>query len=243
MIRSKYISPNSNHSISIFVDGPTNDEINHYNNVEIVQGYTFNPTLFRQLKVANYFEHCEELVALCGDLSISLEVIADDKEGMVRQAKKLSSLGNTVSVKIPVTFTSGESTKEVIEDLSKEGLNLNITAVFSKDQVQEFLPVMSGTNSIISVFSGRLFDIGQNAVEVTGEIADYIYENSKCRVLWASPRMVYDLLGACEAKCDIITMPSSLMKKIPLMGKSSREYSLDTVKMFYNDAVASKYTL
>jgi transaldolase len=225
------------------VDGPTNGEINHYNNVEIVHGYTFNPTLFRQLKVANYFEHCKELVGLCGDLSISLEVIADDKEGMVRQAKKLSSLGDTVSVKIPVTFTSGESTKEVIKILSKEGIKLNITAVFSKDQVQEFLSVMSETNSIISVFSGRLFDIGKNAVEVTGKIADFVHNNSKCRVLWASPRMVYDLLGACEAKCDIITMQSSLMEKIPLMGRSSREYSLDTVKMFYNDAVASKYTL
>ena len=146
------------------------------------------------------------------------------------------------SVLFPITFTSGESTKEVVKILSKEGVNLNITAVFTIGQVQNILPLMSDSNSIISVFSGRLFDIGENAVDVTRKIADFIHNNSKCSILWASPRMIYDLINACEAHCDIITMPPSLLGKIPLIGKAPEEYSLETVKMFFSDAESSNYT-
>ena len=118
MERKKYESPKNGKSISIFVDGPSNDDIEKYNKYETVFGYTFNPTLFRQLNITDYLEHCKNLVKICDNLSVSLEVIADDKIGMMEQAMKLTELDESVEVKIPISFTSGESTKEVIKELS-----------------------------------------------------------------------------------------------------------------------------
>lgn len=227
--------------IQIYADGPTLDEIESFDK-SIVQGYTFNPTLFRKLNVTDYQGHCEKLLEVCGKNPVSLEVIADEQDEMIRQAQKLGILGENVYVKIPISYTSGESTLNVIKTLVNDGITLNITAVFTKQQVETILPCLSKTQSIISIFSGRIFDLGLNAVEITGEISELIHERSNCKILWASPRMVYDIINACNANCDIITMQSALINKLSLFGKSPDEYSLDTVKMFYKDAVESGYS-
>jgi len=228
--------------IEIYADGPTLEEIDGFDRT-LIKGYTFNPTLFKMLGVINYLGHCEKLLKTCDTLPVSLEVFADEEDEMIRQAKILGALGKNVYVKIPITNTSGKSTVNVLKALVDEGIKLNITAIFTKNQVEEILPSLNKTESIISIFSGRIFDIGLDAVEITGEISELVHGQSNCKVLWASPRMVYDVINACNANCDIITMQSSLIKKRSLFGKMPNEYSLDTVKMFYNDAAESEYEL
>ena len=231
----------TNLPIQVYADGPTLEEIQILK--ESVEGFTFNPTLFRKLNVINYLDHCKKLIERCGDLPISLEVFADDLKGMVAQAKTLSELSENVYVKIPITFTNGKSTSLVIEQLTDNGIKLNITAVFTLNQVKKVLPILYESNAIISIFSGRLFDIGLDAVEITKQISNYIHNNSNCNILWASPRMVYDVINASKSNCDIITMQTSLINKLSLFKKSAEKYSLDTVKMFFNDAKVSGYNL
>ncbi|MBI28615.1 MAG: transaldolase [Pelagibacteraceae bacterium] len=227
--------------IDIYADGPELEEIKNFDN-NIIKGYTFNPTLFRKLEIIDYLSFCKKLVNVCGKQPISLEVIADEKEEIIRQGKILSELGTSVFVKVPITYTSGLYTLEAIESLMQSGVKLNITAIFTMEQVKEILPILKNTNSIISLFAGRIFDIGKDAVNVVGEISKFVHNDSNCKVLWASPRMVYDVHNAINAKCDIITMQSDLIKKLSLLNKTSEEYSLDTVKMFYNDAKKSGYS-
>lgn len=228
--------------IDIYCDGPTLQEITELDQ-NIIRGYTFNPTLFRNLGVVDYLQHCRTVVKACGQLPVSLEVFADDEAGMIRQASILNQLGETVYVKIPITYTSGKSTLSVIENLSRDKVKLNITAIFTLEQVNHILPTLKNSGAILSVFSGRLFDIGRDATEETAAIVKKVHAESNGRVLWASPRMVFDIKSACVAGCDIITMQNSLIKKLVLFEKSREDYSLETVKMFYQDAVKSGYVL
>jgi len=229
-------------SIKIYADGPSVDEIKQLNK-DIVEGLTFNPTLFKNLGIKDYLEHCKNLTNEYSNYPISLEVIADDYDEMAKQGLKLGKLADNVFVKIPITYTNANSTLEVLQYLVSKNIKLNITAVFTIDQVKEILPSIKSSKSIISVFSGRLFDIGLDAVTCTKDISDFVHNSSNCKVLWASPRMVYDIINAINANCDIITMPYNLIKKIDLFNKTADDYSLDTVKMFYNDAKKANYKI
>ena len=224
--------------IDIYADGAALNEVAPLD--EIVQGYTFNPTLFRSLGVPDYLSYCKAILRET-DKPVSFEVIADEPEEMIRQARILSGLGSNVYVKIPITFCNGESTWMVNNLLVKEKVKLNITAIFTKEQVWHMLPDIRDTGTILSVFAGRLFDIGINAVKVTKEMAEIVHEQSNCKVLWASSRQVYDIKNATVAGCDIITMPPSLIKKLHLFNKTPEEYSLDTVKMFFRDSQEAGY--
>jgi transaldolase len=228
--------------ISIYIDGPSEAEMKDLFDQDI-SGFTFNPTLFKSLHIKDYLGHSQKIQKLSNGLPISLEVIGDTYEEMVFQGKKLASLGSNVFVKIPITYTSGESTLDVIKALSIEGINLNITAIFTFAQIKEILPTIKNTNAIISVFAGRLYDIGIDAKVKMQEMSFYIHEHSQCNLLWASPRMHYDAITAKASNCDIITMTNSMYKKMSLIGKTPEEYSLDTVKMFFNDAQASGYSM
>jgi len=229
-------------NLDIYIDGPSEDEMKDLFDQNI-SGFTTNPTLFKSLGVSDYLGHSHKIQKLSNGLPISLEVIGDNYEDMVVQGKKLASLGDNVFVKIPITFTSGDSTIDVIRTLSMEGINLNITAIFTLTQIKEILPTIKNTNAIISVFAGRLYDIGLDAKVIMQEMSSYIHENSRCNLLWASPRMHYDVITAESCNCDIITMTNSMYKKISLLGKTPEEYSIETVKMFFNDAQASGYKL
>jgi len=228
--------------LKIYIDGPTNEEMIELSDKDIA-GFTFNPTLFKSLGVKDYLDYSKEVQRNSNGLPISLEVIGDNYEDMVSQGRILSSLGDNVYVKIPITYTSGNSTLDVISTLSKEGVNLNITAIFTMKQIEKILPSIQTTNSIISVFAGRIYDVGIDAKIIMREMASYIHENSKCSLLWASPRMHFDAISAQDTGCDIITMTSSMYKKMSLIGKSPEQFSLETVKMFYDDAIASGYKL
>ncbi|MBI4056613.1 MAG: transaldolase [Elusimicrobia bacterium] len=228
--------------IQIYVDGPTLQEMESFD-PKVVKGYTFNPTLFRNLGVTDYLAYAQKVISASRGLPLSLEVFADDEKGMIRQARILGNLAPNVYIKIPITTTSAVTTLPVMKTLVSEGYKLNITAVFTKEQVVPILSTLKNSGAIISVFSGRLFDIGVDAVRATQDIAQITHARSNCLVLWASPRMVYDALSAWKAGCDIITMQAGLIKKLSLFSKTPEEYSLETVKMFYKDAQESKYQL
>ena len=228
--------------INIYIDGPTEDEMQKLSDKGI-EGYTFNPTLFRNLGVKNYLEHSKRVLGLSNNLPVSLEVIGDSHADLVDQAEKLSLLASNVYVKIPITFTNGESTVDTIKYLAESDIKLNITAIFTIEQIKHILPVLEKSETILSIFAGRIYDIGINAGPFVKEISDYIHNNSNCNVLWASPRMVYDYVTAEQSGCDIITMSPQLYKKMQLFGKSPEDYSLDTVKMFYEDAQQSGFVI
>tara|TARA_B100000575_G_C23093526_1_gene630533 strand:- start:703 stop:1398 length:696 start_codon:yes stop_codon:yes gene_type:complete len=229
-------------NLHIYIDGPTEEEMLEMSK-ESVSGFTFNPTLFKNLGVTDYLDYSKRMQQISGTLPISLEVIGDSHEEIITQGRKLAALGSNVFVKIPITFTSGESSLESIKTLSEENINLNITAVFTIEQIKHILPTIKDSNAIISVFAGRLFDVGLDAKKIMQEMAEYIHSNSNCSLLWASPRMHYDAISAEDINCDIITMTYAMYKKMSLIGKSPEEYSVETVKMFFDDAQASGFKL
>ena len=228
----------SKKKIELYLDGPTLQEIKAFKNVD---GYTFNPSLCKKLEAKDYIEFTKKLINETNDKPISIEVIADDDENCTRQGKILSKLGNNIYVKIPVIFTSGQSSRKTIKNLADQNIKLNITAILDMSQVREILPILRNSNAILSIFSGRIFDIGLDAAKIFSEMTKYIHENSNCRVLWASCRMSYDYILAQKCNADIITMSPNLPKKMTLFEKSPLEYSKDTVKGFFDDAKSSGF--
>lgn len=230
----------SNFKIKIYGDGFTLDQINS-GNYDFLDGYTFNPSLFKNNGVQDYLNHCKEIISIIKNKPVSLEVIADDEENMIRQAEILGSLSENVYIKIPITFTSGESTLNVINYLKNNNFKVNVTAIFSNEQVSEIIPAINET-TILSIFAGRLYDIGIDATEEIKKINTTLQKNYLTpQLLWASPRMTFDIINAINSNCQIITMTNNLIDKLKLHKFSKQEYSLETVKMFYNDATSSKY--
>ena len=229
-------------NIQIYIDGPTEDEMKELVDKNI-SGYTFNPTLFKNLGVKDYMGHSKKVLEISNNLPVSLEVIGDNYDDIVSQAKALASLGSNVFVKVPITYTSGIYTLDTIKTLVDHNINLNITAIFTLDQIKAILPTIRDTKSIISVFAGRIYDVGLDASEKLSKISNFIHENSTCDLLWASPRMHYDVITAQRTGCDIITMTNAMYKKLSLLDKTPEEYSLETVKMFYQDALSSGFKI
>ena len=228
--------------LKLYCDGPNLKEIKMDFGSQI-DGYTFNPSLFKKNGATDYVKYSEEILEKCSDKPVSLEVFADDESGMINQGKILNKLGKNVFVKIPITFTNGDSTLKVIQKLLDENVKLNITAIFVIDQVKEILQTIKDSESIISVFAGRIYDCGIDAKKEMISINKLIKENSKCQSLWASTRMAYDYIAAQETGTDIITMQISHIKKLKMIGMSPKEYSLKTVKQFYDDAKSSGFKI
>ena len=148
--------------INLYVDGPQLNEIQKNYGIEI-DGYTFNPSLFKKNGATNYLEYCKEILNQCNNKPVSLEVFADDHAGMIYQGKILNNLSKNVYVKIPITFTNGESTFKVIEELFNENIKLNITAIFTLEQIKEIIEIVKESTSILSIFAGRIYDCGIDA--------------------------------------------------------------------------------
>lgn len=229
-------------TIKLYMDGPKLDEINKDYNIEI-DGYTFNPSLFKKNGAKDYLGYSKEILSMCSNKPVSLEVFADDKSGMIEQGMKLHSLSKNVYVKIPITFTNGESTISVIEELLKQNVKLNITAIFTLDQIKKIIKTVQNSESILSIFAGRIYDCGVDAKQKVKEMNEFIKENSKCKSLWASTRMPYDFVTATEINTDIITMQISHIEKLKMFGLELSDYSLKTVKQFYEDAKSSGFKI
>jgi len=230
-------------NISIYLDGASFNELESFDR-KIVKGFTYNPSLFRSFDVKNYLLHCKKVSQMVYPLPVSLEVFADDEKNMIRQAEILSRINKNVVVKIPITFTNGIFTKNVIKILVRKKINLNITAIFNLRQVKKIFPIVKNTETILSIFAGRIHDMGIDAVVEVKKISTYIKKNnSRCKILWASTRQVYDILCANKSNCHIITLNSSILKKINNFNKNWKTYSLQTVKQFYQDAKKSKFII
>ena len=198
----------------------------------------------RKAGVTDYAAFARELIEFIPDLPISFEVLSDDFDTMYAEARIIASWGGATYIKIPVTNTKGQSAVPLIRRLADEGLRLNVTALLTINQVEEVSEALhSEVPSIISVFAGRIADTGRDPMPVMREAVKILEPNANAELLWASPRELLNLLQAEECGCHIITATKDVIAKKTLIGKNLAEYSLDTVKMFFNDAVAAGYRL
>jgi transaldolase len=230
--------------IKMFADGADLDQIRKLRLNSNVSGFTTNPTLLAKSGVKDYSEFAREAINIASPLPISFEVISDDMEEMYEQAKKIYSWGENIYVKIPVTNTKGISTTPLISKLANEGVALNVTAIMTIKQVKEVCAnLVSDVPSVVSVFAGRIADTGIDPIPVMKESLETVSQLKKCELLWASPREILNLIQAESIGCHIITMTTDLWNKIENIGISLEEFSLATVKMFYDDAVKSKLSI
>ena len=230
--------------VKIFADGAEKTGILEMYNNPLISGFTTNPTLMRKAGVKNYKEFALEILAHIKDKPISFEVFSDEFDEMKNQALKISSWGKNVYIKIPVTNTRTDSSYELVESLSEQGVKINVTAMFTVEQVKAVLPALKNSpGSYISVFAGRIADAGIDPVPIMQESLSLLAEYPKIELIWASPRELYNVVQANEIGCHIITATNDILKKLPSLGKDLTEFSLDTVKMFYNDAKSVGYTI
>jgi transaldolase len=230
--------------IAIYSDGADVREMVSARDAGIVTGFTTNPTLMRKSGVSDYEAFAREALAATGGLPISFEVFADEFGEMERQARLISAWGDAVFVKIPITNTKGESSIDLIRRLSSAGVKLNITAILTLEQVREVTAALDPeVPAIISVFAGRIADTGRDPVPLMTEAAAIAAAKPKAQLLWASPRELLNIFQAEQCGCHIITVTPDLLKKLAMVGKPLAELSLDTVRMFFNDAASAGYRL
>ncbi|MAF24992.1 transaldolase [bacterium] len=230
--------------IKIFSDGASIDAMVKDYESGFVSGFTTNPTLMRAAGVTSYIDFAKEALDRLGDVPISFEVFADDLREMYVQGKKLGLLGDNVYIKIPVTNTKGESTGQTIRYLSTDGFNVNVTAVMTCSQTIEICNALEGgAKSVVSIFAGRIADSGVDPVPVMKRCLSETRMLVNCELLWASVREVYNIYQAEEVGCNIVTATPSILKKLKLRGKNLDKYSLETVKMFYDDAKEAGFSL
>ena len=209
-----------------------------------ISGFTTNPTLMRKAGITNYKAFALDVLKAIPDRPVSFEVFADDFPTMEAQALEIASWGKHVNVKIPVTNTKGEFCGPLVERLSKQGVQLNITAVMTLDQVKRITDKLhADTPAIISVFAGRIADTGRDPVPVMAESVRIMKAKPKSELIWASPRELLNIFQADEVGCHIITATNDILKKLSLVGKDLDQYSLETVEMFCKDASAAGFKI
>ena len=230
--------------VQIFADGADKASMLELYRQPYIKGFTTNPTLMRKAGVTDYERFAREILRSIPDRPISFEVFADDEIDMERQARKIARWAANVYVKIPVTNTRREPMYNLIRRLSADGIQVNATAVLALDQVGQIAEALrGGAPSYISVFAGRVADTGRDPIPLMKSALELMAPEPKTQLVWASPRELLNIFQADEIGCHIITVTSDVLKKISLVGKDLHEYSLETVRMFHNDAAHSKFTL
>ncbi len=230
--------------IKIFSDGADLDSIAVARDQGLAKGFTTNPTLMSRAGITNYLMFAREVLRLIPDLPVSFEVFSDDFEGMRQQASILRDLGENVYVKIPIMNTRRESAVPLIRDLSAAGVNLNITAIMTLKQVESVAGALHPDSAaFVSVFAGRIADSGRDPLPVMQDSLQALKGLPKAELLWASPREIYNIVQADAMGCHIITVTPALLSKAASLGKDLDDFSWETVKMFYDDAVNSGFHL
>jgi transaldolase len=230
--------------IKIFADGADRESIARMYANPLIKGFTTNPTLMRRAGVEDYEQFARAVLEIVPDRPISFEVFSDDFDEMERQALQISSWGDNVYVKIPVTNTKGEPSASVVRRLAERGVKVNVTALTTPAQVREVLGWLAGGPACyVSVFAGRIADSGRDPAPLMVEALELVREHSQAELIWASPRELLNLVQADAIGCDIITVTHDLLAKLPLLGKDLDEFSLDTVRMFHRDGQAAGYSL
>jgi len=230
--------------IAIFADGAEKAGMLEMYSKPYIKGFTTNPTLMRKAGVSDYEGFAREILKAIPDRPISFEVFADDFAEMARQARKIATWGANIRVKIPITNTRRESAVPLCERLTQEGIALNVTALFTLEQVQAVVnAVRGGAPTYVSVFAGRVADTGVDPVPLMAEAVRRLTGAPNTELIWASPRELLNIFQADAIGCHIITVTNDILQKLSLAGKDLGDYSLDTVKMFYNDGTAAGFVL
>jgi transaldolase len=230
--------------VKIFADGADFDGMVKMAHNPLIQGFTTNPTLMRKAGVNDYETFARRVLAAITDRPVSFEVFADDFPSMAEQARAIATWGPNVNVKIPVSTTKGQSSNELIRALSSEGITLNITAIFTLDQVRGVAAALDpSTPAIVSVFAGRIADTGVDPIPHMRACKEILASRPKAELLWASTRELLNIFHAEEAGCDIVTVPNEFLTKLNLIDKDLSEYSRETVQLFYRDATAAAYQI
>lgn len=228
-------------NVEVFADGADIEEMKAAYNNKYVDGFTTNPSLMAKAGVTDYKAFAEEVVKAIPDASISFEVFADDLETMEKEAEILKQYGDNVFVKIPIVTTTGESTLPLIKKLSADNVRLNVTAVYTIEQVRDITnAVTEGVSTYVSVFAGRIADTGVDPLPLMKESVEVTHSKKGVKLLWASCREVINVIQADEIGADIITCPADVVKKVNSnLGRNIEELSIDTVKGFAKDIQSS----
>jgi len=230
--------------VKIFADGADLPSILELSRHPYIQGFTTNPTLMRKAGIRDYEAFGRELTGAIPDRPFSFEVLSDDFAEMERQALIIASWGANVYVKIPITNTLGQSSAPLVARLARQGVKVNVTAMMTLEQVDAVLgSLRDGPPSYISIFAGRIADAGVDPLPILIGALDRIRAHRQIELIWASPRELFNIVQAGAIGCHVITVTHDLLKKLPLLGKDLTEYSLDTVKMFVEDARAAGFEL
>ena len=231
-------------SIKIYADGAVLEEMLAALERGRVTGFTTNPSLMKKAGITSYIDFAEKVLASIKDYPVSFEVFADDLETMEKEAEKIASLGKNVYVKIPITNSKGESTIDLIHKLAEKGIKLNVTAIFTVEQVKATVDALvEGVPAIVSVFAGRVADTGIDPEPLMKQSLALCRQKEAIELLWASPREVYNVYQADCLGVDIITCTPSIISKLDLQGKDLDEYSLETVQMFLKDSQSLGFSI
>ena len=230
--------------VAIYADGADLAAIKAHLTDPVIAGFTTNPTLMRKAGIADYERFARDVLAVVTRHPISFEVFADDEAEMERQARLIATWGANVFVKIPVTDTKANSTAPLVHRLSADGVQLNVTALMTAAQVQTVTTALAGgAPAFISVFAGRVADTGRDPLPIMIESLEIMRGHKQLRLIWASPRELLNVFEADRIGCHVITVTSDILAKLKIVGKSLDDYSLDTVRMFHDDAVRAAYRL
>jgi transaldolase len=230
--------------VKLFADGAEKKGMLEMYNNPLISGFTTNPTLMKIAGVKDYKMFAIDILSHINDKPISFEVFSDDLDEMERQAIDIGSWADNIYVKIPITNTKGISCLPIIESLSSSGIKLNVTAMMTVDQVKTVLPALEvGPGGYVSVFAGRIADAGIDPLPIMKEVVELIGDSRTIELIWASPRELYNVVQADQIGCHIITATNDILRKLPTLGKDLTQFSLETVKMFYDDATAAGYSV
>lgn len=230
--------------IHVYSDGAQKDDILNIYRGGFVKGFTTNPTLMAKAGIRNYEEFAKSLLSEIKDLPISFEVFSDDFEEMERQADKIASWGSNVNIKIPITNTKGEPSLRLIRRLLDKSYKLNVTAIMTDTQTKGLKEILNSKDDVIvSIFAGRIADTGIDPIPIMKKTVNEYKDLSGSKILWASPRETLNIFQANDCGCHIITATPDLIKKLSSYEKNLNEFSLETVKMFYDDAKRAGFSI
>jgi transaldolase len=230
--------------IKIFADGADREGMLEMYRNPLIKGFTTNPTLLRKAGVSDYREFALDILRSIADRPISFEVFSDEFDEMETQARKIAGWAENVFVKIPITNTRRESPVKLINRLSQSGIKLNVTAIMTLDQVWEVAQALNKeVPAYISLFAGRVADTGRDPLPIMSAAVEMLRPYPRFELIWASPRELLNIYQADSIECPIITVTNDVLKKLNLIGKDLHDYSLETVKMFRNDAVKAGFVL
>ena len=231
-------------SLKVFCDIADLNNIKKFNKNNLVQGFTTNPSLMRKAGARDYKSYSKRILKVCNKKPISFEVFADNHKLMIEQGVKISNWGKNVYVKVPIINSKKQFTGKVIRELNKRKIKLNITAVYTIAQVKKINKCLDNkTNSIISIFSGRMADVGKDPVPIIKKAVQMTNKKNKVEILWASVREPYNYIQAKQLGCQIITMPPKIIEKVSNFGKSFDRLTKDTVIAFLKDSRKSRFRI